>query len=132
MPLFVVATVLTATVVGVAYAVITSGADAELLGWLAAALTLMTFSMRSMLALRVTALGANAGFITYAALMELMPVLALHLLLVPCNAVRLGELIAEQRRSGSPGLRYLAPERALRLGRRLWINRRAARTARPW
>lgn len=130
MPLFVLATMLTATVIGVAYAVIASGMDAEILGWLAAALTLLTFSMRSMLALRLTALGANVGFITYAALMELMPVLALHLLLVPCNAVRLGELMAEQRQS--EGLRWLAPERALRLGRRLWINRRAARMARPW
>jgi hypothetical protein len=130
MPLFVLATMMTATVIGVAYAVIASGMDAEILGWLAAALTLLTFSMRSMLALRLTALGANVGFITYAALMELMPVLALHLLLVPCNAVRLGELMAEQRQS--EGLRWLGPERALRLGRRLWINRRAARTARPW
>lgn len=99
MPLLVLVPRVKALVIGVAYAVIVSGADAEISGWLAAASTLLMFSMRSMLALRLAALGATISFIIYAALIDLMPVLSLHLLLVPCNAVRSGELITERRRS---------------------------------
>jgi len=129
MPPLVLVPLVTVLVIGVAYAVIASGADPEILGWLAAALTLLTFSMRSMLALRLAALGANIGFITYAASMELMPVLALHLLLVPCNTVRLGELIAEKRRSDP----YGGPPGVLRRVARLWRRkrRRAELAGRP-
>jgi len=66
--------------------------SAESLGWMAGALTLLTFSMRSMVALRVTALAANLVFIAYGATAGLTPVLVLHLLLLPCNAVRLAQL----------------------------------------
>lgn len=62
------------------------------IGWLAAALTLLTFSMRSMVALRIAALSANVCFMTYGALSELYPVIALHALLFPCNLVRLCQL----------------------------------------
>jgi hypothetical protein len=65
---------------------------AEGLGWLAAGLTLLTFSMRSMVALRVVALAANLSFIAYGAAAGLTPVLVLHLLLLPCNLVRLAQL----------------------------------------
>jgi len=65
---------------------------AESLGWMAGALTLLTFSMRSMVALRVTALAANVVFIAYGAVAGLTPVLVLHLLLLPCNALRLAQL----------------------------------------
>lgn len=76
-------------------------------------------SLRSMLALRLATLGANIGFITYAASMELTPVLALHLLLVPCNAGRLAALIAERRRSDP----YGGPPGVLRRAGRLWRRR---------
>jgi|GEM_PF-2238939 len=99
MPLFLVVILISALVVGSAFAIVATGGDLELLGWSAAALTILTFSVRSMVALRSAALAANVCFIIYAAHMELMPVLALHLLLVPCNAVRLGEFVVEQRRS---------------------------------
>ena len=64
----------------------------HLLGWLAAGLTLLTFSMRSMIALRTAALAANLCFIAYGAQGALYPVLALHLLLLPCNLLRLRQL----------------------------------------
>lgn len=64
----------------------------DLVGWLAAALTLLTFTMRSMTALRVMAVGANAALFNYGALADLPPVLALHLLLLRCNLYRLAEL----------------------------------------
>lgn len=79
------------------------GLDAAPVGWLAAGLTLLTFSMRSMHALRITAIAANICFIGYAVLMALTPILVLHLLLLPINAVRLLELgTARGRRAGAP------------------------------
>jgi len=69
---------------------------AEGIGWLAAGLTLLTFSMRSMVALRLAALAANLCFIVYGASAGLPPVLVLHVLLLPCNLLRLAEL----RRAG--------------------------------
>ncbi len=66
-------------------------------GWLAAALTLLTFSMQSMTALRLVAVAANISFIAYALVASLVPVLVLHLLLFPCNLVRLGQLLVAQR-----------------------------------
>jgi hypothetical protein len=57
----------------------------ETLGWLAAALTLLTFSMRSMVALRLVAIAANVLFIAYGAVGALAPVLVLHLLLIPTS-----------------------------------------------
>lgn len=64
----------------------------ELLGWMAAALTLSSFCCRDVLYLRLLALGANASFIAYALLAGIQPVLALHLLLAPVNIWRLFEL----------------------------------------
>ena len=61
-------------------------------GWLAAALTLLAFLMRSMTALRLAAIAANLCFILYGVLNVAWPVLALHLALLPCNLQRLWEL----------------------------------------
>jgi hypothetical protein len=67
-----------------------NGADS--LGWCAAALTLLTFAARDMRLLRMAALAANLCFIAYATAIQLWPVLALHLVLVPVNLLRLMEL----------------------------------------
>lgn len=64
----------------------------DLAGWLAAALTLLAFLMRSMMALRLAAIAANLCFILYGLLNVAWPVLALHLALLPCNLQRLWEL----------------------------------------
>ena len=69
----------------------------DVTGWLAAALTLLTFSMQSMIALRLVAVGANVSFIAYGIVASLEPVLVLHLLLLPCNLIRLGQLLARHR-----------------------------------
>lgn len=73
----------------------------EPIGWLAAALTLLSFSMRSMAGLRITAIGANLAFIAYAAAVGLNPVLILHLMLLPCNLIRLSQILAHRRKAGS-------------------------------
>jgi hypothetical protein len=60
----------------------------DMLGWMAAALMLLTFASREA-KVRSLALATNAGFIAYGAVADLMPVLTLHLLLVPINLHRL-------------------------------------------
>ena len=55
------------------------------IGFVAAALVLATFCMRSMTALRWVALASNLAFIAYAYLENLAPVLLLHALLLPVN-----------------------------------------------
>ncbi len=62
------------------------------IGYLASALVLCTFLTRTMMPLRVIALGSNVAFITYGALLHLYPVLVLHIVLFPVNAWRLREM----------------------------------------
>lgn len=65
------------------------GEEINLLGYLAAALVLATFCMRSMKALRTIALASNVAFIGYGYLANLTPVFLLHVILLPVNAYRL-------------------------------------------
>lgn len=97
---------------------------AEIIGWLAAGATLLTFSMRTMLPLRSAALGSNVFFILYGALAGLAPVLVLHLILLPFNLFRLIELLRTGRRIARARageidlamLRGLSKRRRLRAG----------------
>ncbi len=61
-------------------------------GYLASALVLATFTTNDMRLLRVVGIFSNIAFITYGALGGLVPVLVLHLLLLPLNVVRLFQL----------------------------------------
>jgi hypothetical protein len=61
----------------------------DLIGYLASALVLASFCMRNMVVLRGMAIASNLAFIAYGALADLGPVLLLHLLLLPVNALRL-------------------------------------------
>lgn len=67
----------------------------DLIGYLASALVLGAFGMRDMRALRRAAIASNLAFIVYAAWAGIMPVLVLHLLLLPMNLLRL-------RQAGAP------------------------------
>lgn len=62
------------------------------IGYLASALVLCTFLTRTMMPLRMVALGSNVAFIAYGALLHLNPVLVLHIVLLPVNAWRLREI----------------------------------------
>ena len=62
---------------------------ADAIGWVASALMLMTFSCECACRLRSFAVEANLAFIAYGWFGDVLPVLALHLLLLPINAVRL-------------------------------------------
>jgi hypothetical protein len=70
----------------------------DLCGFVAAAMTLMTFAQRTMLPMRVTALLANVFFILYGWLGPFYPVLILHVILLPVNMIRLREVARGPRR----------------------------------
>lgn len=67
-----------------------NGPDA--LGWLAAGLMLTTFWCADARSLRRCAVAANLAFIAYGLASDLLPVLTLHLLLLPVNLLRLSRL----------------------------------------
>ena len=63
----------------------------QAMGWIAALLTLLTNICADMRRLRLLALAANAAFIAYGTAAELLPVMVLHLALVPVNLWRLNQ-----------------------------------------
>jgi hypothetical protein len=65
----------------------------EAIGYLASALVLATFCMRSMMVLRLVAIASNVAFITYGYLGQLTPVLLLHGLLMLVNGYHIGRLL---------------------------------------
>jgi hypothetical protein len=65
----------------------------EILGYCAAALTLLTFAQSRMLPMRIFASAANVLFIGYGVLGGLYPVAVLHVLLLPINLKRLIDLL---------------------------------------
>jgi hypothetical protein len=64
----------------------------EATGFFASALVLLTFTMKDMRMLRIIAIFSNFAFISYGAFDWLLPVLSLHLLLLPLNLLRLKEI----------------------------------------
>jgi hypothetical protein len=85
--------------------------ESKLLGFVASTLVLVTFALRDMRALRLTAILSNVAFIIYAATNWLVPILALHLLLLPINVCRLREV---SRKSASIAERGV-PNRATQM-----------------
>jgi hypothetical protein len=67
-------------------------AISETNGFVASILVLTTFTMTDMRTLRIVAICSNVAFIAYSALEWLLPVLILHLTLLPLNVLRLTEL----------------------------------------
>ncbi len=72
----------------------------DLVGWAADGFTLIAFAMKTMLPLRVSGACANLCFIAYGANAGILPVLVLHLALLPVNLWRLAELLLLRRRTG--------------------------------
>ena len=69
----------------------------EAVGWLAVLFKLATFSMNSMIWLRVLVILSSACFVIYSALFQIWPLLAIEIILLSMNAYRLYELIALRR-----------------------------------
>jgi len=72
----------------------------DLIGYIASLLVLLTFTMRSMIWLRLFGLASNFAFINYAILAELPPIFMLHIVLIAINAVRVAELWRGEAGSG--------------------------------
>jgi CRP/FNR family cyclic AMP-dependent transcriptional regulator len=78
--------------------------NSEIFGYVASALVLATFTMRTMIPLRVLGIASNVAFIFYGYLDDLFPVMMLHAILLPLNVYRLVEmrrLVREVRQAGS-------------------------------
>jgi len=65
----------------------------EALGYLGALLTLGTYSMKTMIPLRIIGLCANCVFIVYGYMAPVYPQLLLHGVLLPLNSVRLYQML---------------------------------------
>jgi CRP-like cAMP-binding protein len=65
----------------------------ELLGYAGAVVNIATYSMRTMIPLRIMALASNGIFIIYGGIGGVYPILVLHLVLLPLNAYRLREML---------------------------------------
>ena len=61
------------------------------IGFLASALVLAAFGMKDMVNLRIVAICSNVAFIAYALVLNLPPVLVLHVILLPLNGWRLAQ-----------------------------------------
>jgi len=78
------------TIVDRLYGLMTSG---EGLGYIGAALTIATYSMRNMIPLRAVGIVANCIFIVYGVLTSSYPQLLLHSVLLPLNSFRLFQMM---------------------------------------
>jgi CRP/FNR family transcriptional regulator, cyclic AMP receptor protein len=73
-----------------------------MVGYAAAGTVFASFCMQTMLPLRVVALMSNALFISYGYLDHLLPVLILHLGLLPMNTWRLAQVLRLRRAAAAP------------------------------
>jgi hypothetical protein len=73
----------------------------ELLGYAAALLVLLTFSMKTMVPLRVAGIFSNLFFIAYAYQTDAHPILILHAILLPLNVMRLAQILSLLRKVGT-------------------------------
>lgn len=69
----------------------------EAFGWAGSLLTVATYSMNTMLPLRLLAIASTICFGIYAALLQLWPLLIMDLILLPINAYRLWQIIRLRR-----------------------------------
>ena len=84
----------------------------EISGYVASTLVLLTFVAKDMRLLRTIAIFSNLAFIAYGTIEWLPPVLFLHMVLLPLNAVRLAEIVrATQAKGGLIQIDGVHPER---------------------
>jgi len=65
---------------------------AEIVGYVASALLLATFSVRTMIPLRILGIGSCVAFWIYGVLNGLVPIIILHTILIPVNVYRYFEM----------------------------------------
>lgn len=72
------------------------------MGWLASALTVATYTMNTMIPLRILAIASSVCFAFYAAVLQLWPLLAMELLLLPINLFRFWQILSLRGKLNSP------------------------------
>jgi CRP/FNR family cyclic AMP-dependent transcriptional regulator len=65
----------------------------EAAGYAGTGFTIMSYSMRGMLALRIAAVLSSASFLAYAGLIGSYPLVVMEVILLPINGYRLLELL---------------------------------------
>jgi hypothetical protein len=70
--------------------------DSSTIGYVASALVLAAFGMKDMVNLRIVAICSNIAFIVYGIALSLLPVLILHVILLPLNGWRLMEALKQR------------------------------------
>jgi hypothetical protein len=100
----------------------------DAIGYLAAGLVAGTFCMRSMRGLHCLAIASNLAFIGYGYFGDLMPVLLLHLVLLPVNILRLTEQSSAQTPIVSERIRQHLPREYRNAPRRTRRSRCHARS----
>jgi hypothetical protein len=66
----------------------------DMLGWFAAGLVFATFCARQMAPLRALAIVSNLAFIGYGYLDHLLPIVILHVAMLPTNVIRLRQALS--------------------------------------
>jgi hypothetical protein len=66
----------------------------EAIGWFASLLTVATYAMNTMIPLRILAIASSVCFATYASILQLWPLLAMELLLLPINLYRFWQILS--------------------------------------
>lgn len=69
----------------------------EAVGWIAVVFKIATFSMNSMIPLRLLVLASSVCFIIYGFLLQIWPLLAIEVILLIMNAYRLYQIVALRR-----------------------------------
>ena len=83
-------------------AIVAMVTNSSTIGFIASALVLATFGMKEMVNLRIVAICSNLAFITYAQVLNLTPILILHVILLQLNGWRLMGAL-KQRSAMAPG-----------------------------
>ncbi len=77
----------------------------DALGYLAAGIVFLTFCMRTMTSLRLTAIASNVAFISYSIAAQLTPILVLHSALLALNLTQLFRIRRQLSRSETAALK---------------------------
>lgn len=70
----------------------------EAVGWAASLLTIATYSMNTMIPLRIFAIGSSFCFLIYSFVLQLWPMFAMDLILLPINLYRFWQILSLRRR----------------------------------
>lgn len=86
----------------------------EVIGWIAAFLTFLTYSQKTMLRLRILGISSNLCFIIWSVAFGVLPTLALHAVLLPLNVHRLLQIFRMKREAASERADTVSPLHWLR------------------